>query len=136
MEACTRSNTAHDIYKLDGEVPKTVMSDETSDISQFCKLEWFDWVMFWDKTAPFTDDVLKLGLYIGPSIHFGPALTTKILIQNGQVLNRSMYRALTPDEIKCPRSVHGQSLRKVGVPSHTKTARRLKTRVNPTVLSI
>ena len=46
MEACTRSNTAHDIYKLDGEVPKTVMSDETSDISQFCKLEWFDWVMF------------------------------------------------------------------------------------------
>ena len=26
LEAHIRSNTAHDIYKLDGEVPKTVMS--------------------------------------------------------------------------------------------------------------
>ena len=41
LEAYMRSNTAHEIYKLDGEVPKTVLSDETSDISQFCKLEGF-----------------------------------------------------------------------------------------------
>ena len=46
LEACIRSNTAHEIYKLDGEVPKTVMSGETSDISQFCKLGWFEWFMF------------------------------------------------------------------------------------------
>ena len=42
LEAYIRSNTAHKIYKLDEEVPKTVMSGETSDISQFCKLEWFE----------------------------------------------------------------------------------------------
>ena len=42
LEAYIRSNTAHEIYKLDREVPKTVMSGETSDISQFCKLEWFE----------------------------------------------------------------------------------------------
>ena len=46
LEAYIRSNTAHEIYKLDGEVPKMVMSGETSNISQFCKLEWFKWVMF------------------------------------------------------------------------------------------
>ena len=46
LEAYIRSNTAHEIYKLDGEVPKTVMFGETSDISQFCELEWFKWVMF------------------------------------------------------------------------------------------
>ena len=46
LEAYIRFNTAHDIYKLDGEVPKTVMSGETSDISQFYKLEWVEWVMF------------------------------------------------------------------------------------------
>ena len=46
LEAYIRSNTMHKIYKLDGEVPNTVMSGETSDISQFCKLEWFEWVMF------------------------------------------------------------------------------------------
>ena len=46
LEACIRSNTAHDKYKLEGEVHKTVMSGETSDISQFGKLEWFKWVIF------------------------------------------------------------------------------------------
>ena len=45
QEAYIRSNTAHDINKLEEEVPKTVISEETSDISQFCKLEWFKWVM-------------------------------------------------------------------------------------------
>ena len=35
LEAYIRSNTAHDIYKLDREVPKTVMTGETLDISQF-----------------------------------------------------------------------------------------------------
>ena len=46
LEAYIRSNTAHEIYKLDEEVPETVMSGETSDISQFCKLKWFKRVMF------------------------------------------------------------------------------------------
>ena len=46
LEAYIRSNTAYDVYKLDGEVPKMVMLGETSNISQFCKLEWFKWVMF------------------------------------------------------------------------------------------
>ena len=41
-----RSNSAHDLYKLDKEAPKTVMSDEMLDISQFCEIEWFELVMF------------------------------------------------------------------------------------------
>ena len=99
MEAYIRSNTAHEIYKLDGEVPKTVMSGETSDISQFCELEWFERVLFQDETAPFPDDVLKLDHYLGPSIDVGPAMTMKILTENGQVLHRSTYQPLTPDEL-------------------------------------
>ena len=46
LEAYIRSNNAHEIYKLDWEVPEMVLSGEMSDISQFCKLEWFKWVMF------------------------------------------------------------------------------------------
>ena len=45
LEAYIRSSTAHEIYNLDWEVPKTVMSGKTSG-SQFCELEWFEWVMF------------------------------------------------------------------------------------------
>ena len=61
LESYTRLNTAHSIYKLDGEVPETIMSGEMSDISQSCELEWFDWVMFQDKMALYPDDHLKWG---------------------------------------------------------------------------
>ena len=67
------------------------MSRETSDISQFCELEWFEWRMFHDETAPIPDDMLKLGHYLGPSIDVGQAMMAKILTQSGQVLHRSIY---------------------------------------------
>ena len=76
-----------------------MMSGTTSDISQFCELELFEWVTFLDKTAPFSDDMLKLGHYLGPNIDVGPALTAKILTKNAQVLHRSTYRSLTPDQL-------------------------------------
>ena len=46
-----------------------------------------------------SDDMLKLGCYVEPSIDIGPAMTTKVLADNGQVLHRSTYRPLTPDEL-------------------------------------
>ena len=59
LETYMIMNTAHDIYKLDEEVHKTVLSGQTSDMTQFCKLEYFEWLMFWDETAPFPDYMLK-----------------------------------------------------------------------------
>ena len=79
LEVYIRYNSAHELYKLDGKFPKTVMSGETSDISHFCELEWFKWVMFQDETVPFPDDVLKLGHYIGPSIDIDSVMTKKFL---------------------------------------------------------
>ena len=35
--------------------------------------------MVWYETAPFLDDVLKLGHYLGLGIEVGPTMTTKIL---------------------------------------------------------
>ena len=35
LESYIRSNTAHNIYKLDGEVLKTIISEETFNTSQF-----------------------------------------------------------------------------------------------------
>ena len=75
------------------------MSGKTSDISQFCKQEWFKWVMFQEETASFPDDILKLCCYLGPSIDIDPAMTTKILTDNGQVFHRSTYRPLMPDDL-------------------------------------
>ena len=75
------------------------MFGKTSDISQFCKLERFKWVIFWDKTAPFQDNMLKLGHFLCPSIDIGPAMAAKILTENGPVLHRSTYTPLTLDEL-------------------------------------
>ena len=41
LESYIRSKTTHGIYKLDGNVPKIIMSGETSNISQFSEFEWF-----------------------------------------------------------------------------------------------
>ena len=62
------------------------MSGETSDISKFCELDWFEWVMLWDETSLLPDDVLKLGCYHVPSIYIGPAMM-------------STYCSLTPNEL-------------------------------------
>ena len=51
------------------------------------------------QNCPIPDDVLKLSRYLGHSIDIGPAMTAKILTENGQVLHRSTYRLLTPDEL-------------------------------------
>ena len=75
------------------------MSCESSDISQFCKQELFEWDMFQHETAPFPDDVLKLGHYLELSINISSAMTAKILTKNGQVLHRSNYKPFTPDEL-------------------------------------
>ena len=45
-EAYLQSNTAWDIYQLQGETPETVLSGETVDISQFCELSFYERVMF------------------------------------------------------------------------------------------
>ena len=47
---------------------KRNMSDETLNISQFSEFEWFEWVIFWDETAPNPNDHFRLGRYLGPSI--------------------------------------------------------------------
>ena len=50
-----------------------------------------------DETSPFSDDVLKLGHYLGPSIDIGSSMTAKILKENEQVLHRSTYQPFVPD---------------------------------------
>ena len=87
-EAYIQSNTAWDIYMLQWETPETVMSGETSDISQFCELGFYEWIIFWEEPnhAQFPADNPVLGRYLGPAINVGPAMTANILKSNGEVI--------------------------------------------------
>ena len=46
LELYIRSNTAHGIYNIDGDIPEMTMLQEASKLSQLCDFEWFEWVMF------------------------------------------------------------------------------------------
>ncbi len=74
------------------------MSGETADISQFCKLAWYDWIVYRPGTIKYPDEPLGLGRYLGPAIDVGLAMTAMILQMNGEVVYRSMYRPLTVEE--------------------------------------
>ena len=82
------------IFILQGEVPETFMSGETSDISQFIDLAFNQWVIFRDKPIQFPYENPVLGRYLGPALDLGPAMTAKIMKENGEVVHRSTYKAL------------------------------------------
>lgn len=86
------------MYRFNGQVPETVVSGDTADISQFALFGWFEWVMFRDTAIMYPDDKMVLGRDLGPAIDIGPAMTRKIIKANGQVVYRSTARGLTNDE--------------------------------------
>ncbi len=54
--------------------------------------------MYCPGTIEYPNEPLRLGRYHGPAIDVGPAMTAKILQQNGEVVYRSTYCPLTVEE--------------------------------------
>ena len=106
MESFIRSHTAHDIFKLDGRVPESIISGQTADISPFCEFGFWQWVMFREPAASahgnFPEDSRQLGKYLGPALDTGGEMCAKIMKGNLQVVERSTLRGLTPEEAVCP----------------------------------
>jgi hypothetical protein len=102
LEAIIRSHTALDSYELQGQVPETIVSGQTADISPFVEYEWFEWVMWFDRSAEFPEAKEKLGRWLGPALDIGPAMTMKIMKSNGQVQYSSSHRCLTDLEYQDP----------------------------------
>jgi hypothetical protein len=87
-----------------GQVPETIMTGTTADISHIAEFGWYNWVMYRDNILSYPDDKLILGHYLGPATDIGSALTAKILQPNGQFVCRSTLRHLTDEELQS--SVH------------------------------
>eukprot|EP00956_Cyclotella_meneghiniana_P010585 scaffold14709_cov91-Cyclotella_meneghiniana.AAC.1 len=103
LESFIRSHSAHNIYQLNGRVPETIVSGETADISPYCEYGFWQWVMFREPKASehgtFPEDARLLGKYLGPAIDTGGAMTARIMKGNGEVVDRSTLRGLTPAEV-------------------------------------
>jgi hypothetical protein len=89
LEALVRSCTSNDIYMTAVQVPETIMTGDTADISHIAELAWFDRVMFRDNVPAYPNNKMTLGGYLGPATDTGSALTSKILKANGQFVCRT-----------------------------------------------
>jgi hypothetical protein len=76
-------------YMTAGQVPETIMTGNTTNISHIAEFGWYDWVMFLDNKPSYPDDRLILGCYLGPAIDTGSTLTAKILKLNVVFVCRS-----------------------------------------------
>jgi hypothetical protein len=68
LEAYVRSCTSNDIYMTASQVPETIMTGNTTNISHITEFGWYNWVIFRDNETSFPDDKLILGCYLGPAI--------------------------------------------------------------------
>ena len=89
-------------FDLQNEVPETLVTGQTADISPIAELSWYDWVKFWDTNAQFPENKEVYGRWLGPAIDIGPAMSSKILKENGQYVVRSTYRPLSHEETEAP----------------------------------
>jgi hypothetical protein len=55
LEALICSSTSNTVYMTNGEVPETIMSGSTANISHICEFGWYDWVMFRNNVPTFPD---------------------------------------------------------------------------------
>ena len=82
----------------EGEIPETIMTRSTTNISHISDFNWYDWVMFQDNLLAFPEKSLTLGQYLGLDINIGFMMMAKILKANGQYVCRSMLQHLTDEE--------------------------------------
>ena len=64
------------MYMTAGQVPETIMTGDTANISRICQFGWYDWMMDHDQTT-FPEDKALLGRYLGPAIDVGSMLTAR-----------------------------------------------------------
>ena len=55
LEGLIHYRTAHSSYELGGEVPETRITGNTSNISNICEYECYQWVMFCDEPITYID---------------------------------------------------------------------------------
>jgi hypothetical protein len=60
LEALVRSCRSKDIYMTAGQVPETIMTGNTADISHIAEFAWFDWVMSRDEVSGYPNNKMTL----------------------------------------------------------------------------
>ena len=110
LQALIRSHSALDHPILQGQVPETLVTGQTADISTLAEFQWYDWVRFYSPNSSYPESKEVYGRWLGPAIDIGPAMTAKILQSNGQVIYTSSYRHLNDHEHTSPDEIGKRTL--------------------------
>ena len=96
--ALVGSHTALNIPALDGQVPATRMTGDTSDISFLAEFGWYDWVWFVSPHDKEQMGVKHLGRYLGPAINVGDVMCGTVLTSKSTRLDRTSILPLTVED--------------------------------------
>ncbi len=115
--ALVRSHTALNIRALEGEVPNTVITGDTADISFLAEFGWYQWVWFITPKGPDSVETKRLGRYCGPAFDVGDALCARILTDKGRFVYRTSVIPLdkgeeNSDALKERKAAFTESLKK------------------------
>jgi hypothetical protein len=93
-----RSHMALNHIELDGEVPATVISGDTSDISYLAEFSIYDWVWYITPASHATQNK-RLGRWLGPSFDVGDALCYAVLTDTVQVVHRTSVFPMSVEDM-------------------------------------
>ena len=74
------------------------MSGKMADISPFATLGWYEWIKYYDLVQGYPEHKEILGRWLGPAVDIGPAMTSKVLKADKQVIYTLTYCTLTDDK--------------------------------------
>ena len=94
-----RRSCALNIKSLRGDVPETLVTGNTKDISYISEFGWYDWVWYLGPEDE-SKQRLQLGRYCGPSYDVGSALCARILNEKAQFLSRTSVFPLNDEEAR------------------------------------
>ena len=89
---------------MDGQVPRTFITVELTDISHVCNFKWYEWVKFRrigpEVAYPFPTE--HLGRFLGPARNQENAMSQHLLLENGKVIPIQTLRSLSQAEVDSP----------------------------------
>ena len=72
--------------------PHEIATGYTADVSAYLDFTFYDPIYYYDEEEKFPSSKEQLGLWLGPTINCGDAMTYYILTENNQVIARSTVR--------------------------------------------
>ena len=94
-----RSHSAMNIHELQGDVPQSVLTGDTPDISHLAEFGWYDYVWYITPSNE-TIQTRHLGRYCGPSHDVGEALCAHILTAKGKLISRTSVFPLRREDLE------------------------------------